>query len=162
MKAIAVVDQNWGLGRDGRLLVHLPGDLQYFKEKTIGKTIIMGRETLDGMSGKLLGGRETIVLSRNLNYQADCKIFNSLDELLTFVNNKDKDDVYVAGGEMVYKQLLPYVDTVLITKIDAAFEADRHFPNLDELSHEFEIVWSGEALEENNVRYQFFEYRRKG
>ena len=161
MKAIAVVDENWGLGRDGKLLVHLPGDLRYFKEKTLGRTIVLGRETFEGMGSRPLAGRETVLLTRNRDYKADCRICHSLEELLAYAREKDRGDVFAAGGEMVYRLLLPFCDTVFVTKIYAAFAADRHFPNLDARPEEFEIAWRGEAREESGVRYQFFEYKRK-
>ena len=161
MKAIAIVDQNWGLGAGGQLLTHLPGDLRYFREKTLGKTVIMGRETFEGMGGQLLPDRETVLLTRNPSYAAGCAICRSLDELLEFVKDKERDTVFACGGEMVYRLLLPYCDTVLLTKMYAAFEADRHFPNIDDRPDEFEVVWRSDEQEENGIRYQFFEYRRK-
>ena len=78
MKAIVAVDRNWGIGRDGGLLVHLPGDLKYFKEKTLGKTVVMGRETLESLpGGKPLPGRDNIVLTLNSFYEAGCPLCHS-------------------------------------------------------------------------------------
>ena len=158
MNAIAVVDENWGIGRNGKLLVYLPSDLKYFKDKTLGKTVIMGRETFSGI-GRPLKGRETIVLSRSQNYKPGCLVFRSLDELLECLKSKNSEDVFVAGGETVYRQLLPYCGRFFITKMQGRFEADRHFPNLD-VGAEFSIVWSSGWMEENSIKYQFTEYKR--
>ncbi|MCL2031357.1 MAG: dihydrofolate reductase [Oscillospiraceae bacterium] len=180
MNAIAVIDQNRGLGRDGELLVHLPGDLRYFKEKTLGKTIIIGRKTFEGMGRRLLPGRETILLTQKEGYEADCPQCHSLEALFARIKDKDSAHVFVAGGEAVYRLLLPFCDTLFITKVYAAFAADRHFPDIlpctqTDVDKErdiwgggaiqappqaFEIVWRGEEQVENGVRYQFFEYRR--
>lgn len=157
MIAIAVVDKTWGIGKDGGLLVHLPGDLKYFKEKTLGHYVVMGRETLESLpGGKPLPGRTTIVITRNEAYEADCEILNSVDE---FLKRYEDEEVYVAGGAQIYEQLLPYCDSCLITKMDKAFDADKHFENLDE-SDEFELVNVSEPHEENGVTYRFTEYRR--
>jgi len=160
MNAIAAVDKNWGLGMNGKLLAHLPGDLRYFKEKTLGKTIIIGRETFESMSGKLLPGRGTVILSRNMDFKAECPVFHSLEETLGGLENKVGEDVFVAGGEAIYRLFLPYCDRFYITKLYAAFEADRHFPDLDESPEMFALKTASDVMEENGVGYQFFEYAR--
>ena len=161
MIAIAVVDENWGLGNDGKLLARLPGDLKHFKEKTLGKTVIMGRKTFESMSGKLLPGRETVILSRDAGFKPGCTVLRSLDEVLGYVKGLPGDGVFVAGGEEIYRLFFPYCGTFFITKLYAAFEADRHFPNLDESPEAFTVKKSGGVMEENGVKYQFFEYTKK-
>jgi dihydrofolate reductase len=161
MNAIVVVDENWAIGNGGKLLVHLPGDLRYFKEKTLGKTIVIGRETFDSMGGRLLPGRETIILSRRDNFKPNCRVCRSLDETLECIKDKPGDEVFIAGGEKIYKLFLPYCDRFFVTKIHEKFDADRYFPNLDESPNEFAIESSSETVEENSVQYQFFEYARK-
>jgi len=161
MNAIVVVDQNWGIGCDGKLLMHLPGDLKYFKEKTLGNTIIIGRETFDSMGGRLLPGRQTLILSRNKDFKPDCLVFHSLEEALGYIKDKQNEEIFVAGGEAIYRLFLPYCDTFFVTKIHKSFEADRYFPNLDENPDDFAVTWSSEIMEENSVKYQFIEYTRK-
>ena len=138
MKAIVAVDENWGIGSCGKLLVHLPGDLKYFKSKTLGNTIIIGRETFDSMGGKLLPGRQTLILSKNGDLKPGCPVLHSLDETLKYVKGRRSEELFVAGGEIIYKLFLPYCDTFFVTKIYKAFEADRYFPNLDERPDDFE------------------------
>jgi dihydrofolate reductase len=161
LKAIAVVDQNWAIGHEGKLLAHIPGDLSYFREKTLGKILVIGRETLAGFpGGKPLPGRTTLVLSRDPNYAAPCAVFASLEACLAFLTRFPGEDVFVAGGASVYKQLLPWCDSCLITKIEAAFPADRYFENLDQRT-DFQVVWTGEPRWENGFSYRFMEYRRR-
>jgi len=161
MKAIVVVDKNWGIGRNKKLLVHLPGDLKYFKEHTFGKVIVMGRETLESLpGGRPLPNRNNIVLTRNKDYVADCSICHSKEELFEMVKDENTEEVFIIGGEKVYNQFLPYCDTCYVTKIDKAFDADKFFHNLDE-DENFSVVNESEVIEENGTRYKFVEYRRK-
>jgi len=161
MNAIVAVDKNWGIGRDKKLLVHLPGDLKYFKEHTLGKTIIMGRKTLESLpGGKPLQNRKNIVLTRNRFLGADCTICYSKEELLSMVKNGETEEVFIIGGEKVYNEFLPYCDTCYVTKIDGNFDADKFFHNLDE-DENFSVVNESGIFEENGTRYRFVEYRRK-
>ncbi len=156
-EAIVAADRNWGIGKGNRLLCHLPGDLRYFKEKTIGKRILIGRKTLDSFpGGRPLPGRENIVLSRDPSFAREgCTLCRSIEEARRLTG-----DVIVCGGESVYRAMLPWVDTVYVTKIDEAFDADRYFPDLD-ADPAFEIDWQAEeSCEENGIRYRFVRYKR--
>lgn len=160
MKAIVAVDKNWGIGRDGGLLVHLPGDLKYFKEKTKGKIVVMGRATLESLpGGKPLKDRVNIVLSRNKGYDADCPICHSHEDLFEIIKDYDEDDVFIIGGEDIYRQFLPYCNVVYVTKIDEEFPADHHFENLDNLE-EWKLVRESGIQEEKGIRYIFTEYQK--
>ena len=125
----------------------------------------MGRKTLESLpGGKPLPGRPHIILSGNKEcikgLENQCRVVGNLEELFEITGTENNDDFYVAGGETIYKQLLPYCDTVYITKIDAEFPADKHFVPLD-ADKNFEIVWESEAQEEKNLTYRFLEYKRK-
>ena len=162
MRAIVVVDENWAIGNGGELLAHLPGDLKYFKEKTIGKTVIMGRNTLESLPGaKPLPGRANIVLSRNSNYKVDCLLCSSVEKVLEAVKDRDGELVYAIGGAETYRQFLPYCDCVYVTKIEGKYQADSYFVNLD-LHTNWEMVWESKPKEENGVTYRFTEYHRTG
>ncbi|GHU48935.1 dihydrofolate reductase [Clostridia bacterium] len=161
MKAIAVVDKNWGIGKDGQLLIRLPGDLRYFRSKTLGKVVVIGRETLESFPGKKpLPDRTVICLTRNQDFIADCIRLFSIEECLKYLEKYPAEDIYIAGGESIYRQFLPYCDQCLITKIDEVFPADRFFINLDE-SGEFKVVKEGDRQFENGVSYRFLEYARR-
>ena len=157
MKLIALADKNWGIGKDNKLLCHLPGDLKYFKEKTLGKTIVMGRKTLESLpGGKPLPGRKTIILTRDKTLVNDgVQIIHSIEELLSI----NDEELIVAGGGQIYNQLLEYCDSCLITKLDCSFDADTFLSDLD-TSVDFEMIWQSEEQVENGISYRFTEYKR--
>jgi len=161
MNAIAIVDKNWGLGWDGKLLAHLPGELKYFREKTKGKTIIIGRGTYESMSCKLLPGRKTVILSRSENFKADCPVFRSAGEALEYLKGTPSEDIFVAGGESVYREMYHNCDKFYITIMHKTFDADRHFPNLDEEPGKFDVKELSGIITENGIKYQIFKYERK-
>jgi dihydrofolate reductase len=162
MKTIVAVDNNWGIGKDGCLLCNLPGDLKYFKDKTLGKVVVMGRTTYESLPGKKpLKGRVNIVLSRNPDFQPEgCIKCRSMGELFKALENYDMEDVFIIGGEDIYRQFSPYCSGHLVTKINANFDADKHFENLDKRG-DLELVEESEPQNENGVEYCFTEYRRK-
>jgi len=160
MNAIVVVDKNWAIGKDGGLLVHLSGDLKYFKEKTWGKVTIQGRKTLESFpGGKPLPGRTNVILTRNTELKPEgCIVFNSKEDVIKYAADFPSEDVFVSGGADIYKQFLDDCDTFYVTKIYDEFEADRYFPNLDEMG--LEVTWSSEMQEEKGISYQFLKYSR--
>ncbi len=162
MKAIVVVDKNWNIGKDGGLLVHLPGDLRYFKEKTVGNVIVIGRKTLESFpNAKPLPNRTNIVLTNNPDYKnPDCIVCVGLDELRKELLKYDDDSIYIAGGEMIYNLFVDECDEILLTKLDAEFEADKSFPNLDE-HPDFDLVRSSEDMKEKGITYNFQVYKKK-
>jgi len=163
MKLILATDKNWAIGYQGGLLCHISGDLKYFKERTKGKTVVMGRPTLESLpGGKPLPNRENIVLTSRKDYAAPEGVItaHSEEELDQLLSARNPDDVMIIGGGKVYREFLPKCDTCYITKIDGEFPADTWFVNLDEMP-EFEVVWKGEPMEEKGISYQFYEYRRK-
>jgi dihydrofolate reductase len=161
MKAIVVVDRNWAIGKDNSLLAHLPGDLKYFKEKTIGKTVVMGRQTLESFpGGKPLPGRSNIVLTTNEDYPADCEICCSKEHLFQCLEHCNLDDVFIIGGEQIYREFLSYCDKAYVTKIDAVFPADKYFINLDE-DPDWKLVYESEPITEKGLTYRFTEYERR-
>lgn len=160
MNAIVVVDSNWAIGRNGDLLVHLPGDLKYYKEKTTGNVIVVGRKTLESFpGGKPLPNRTNIVITRNPDYEADgCIICSSKEDALKKLEEYDTEKVFIAGGAEIYRQFMDDCDEFYVTKIYESFEADRYFPNLDELG--FKVVWESPLQEEKGIKYRFLRYAR--
>ena len=134
MNLIAAVDKNWAIGKNNELLVSIPNDMKMFRQMTTGKVVVMGRKTLESFpNGLPLKNRVNIVLTKNQNYQVKGAIIvHSVEEVLEELKKYDSEDVYVIGGEQIYRQMLPYCDTAHMTKIDHAYEADAYFPNLDE------------------------------
>lgn len=160
MKAIVACDRNWGIGRNGDLLVHLPGDLKYFSDNTKGGAIIIGRKTLESFpGGKPLPKRKNIVLTRSRDYRPEgVMVVHSPQESVAATEGLE-EEVFVCGGGEIYRQMLPYCDELLITKIDGDFGADTFFPNIDE-DPEFKCVWESEDREEKGVKYKFTKYKR--
>ena len=123
MKAILAADKNWGIGYNNHLLVSIPSDMKFFRQTTTGKVVVMGRKTLESFpNGMPLKNRTNIVLTGNQNYQVkDAIVVHSEDELMEELKKYDTDDVYVIGGESVYRMMLPYCDTAYVTKIDGGY-----------------------------------------
>lgn len=162
MNLIAAVDSNWAIGYKNRLLVSIPADQKYFRQQTIDKVVVLGRKTLETFPNQMpLKGRTNIILTRNKNYKVkDAIIVHSTEELLEELKKYPSEDVYIIGGDSVYKEMLPYCDTAEITKIDKAFDADAYFPNLDEDS-EWEIVADSDEQTYFDLEFRFLKYERK-
>ena len=161
MKLIASADENWGIGCNQQLLVRIPDDLQYFRELTTGRVVVMGRKTRESLPGGILQERVNIVLSHDSNYQArGAVVVHSLEELYEQCRQYKTDDIFVIGGESIYRQLLDDCDTAYITKIDFAYEADAHFPRLDQMS-EWEITGDSEEQTYFSLEYSFQRFERK-
>ena len=161
MDMIVAADKNWGIGKDGQLLTHLSGDLKYFKERTLGKAVVMGRKTLESLpGGRPLPGRANIVLTANPDYEKEgCVIVHSMDELRKKCLEYPDDGVMIIGGATLYNELMEECKSLFITKIYDEFEADAFIKNADELP-DYKVVWQSEMQEEHGIRYQFFEYKR--
>lgn len=162
MKAILSADKNWGIGCNNKLLVSIPSDMKFFREKTTGNVVVMGRKTLESFpNGLPLKNRTNVVLTGNRDYQMkDAVIVHTQDELLEEIKKYDTDHVYVIGGGSIYRMMLPFCDTVYVTKIDRAFEADTFFPNLDEME-EWEMTEEGEEQTCFDLEFRFTKYERK-
>ena len=161
MNIIVAADSNWGIGKNNQLLVSIPADMKMFRQETTGKVVVMGRKTLESFpNGLPLKNRTNIVLTGNKNYKANGAIIvHTIEELLEEIKKYPSDEVYCIGGESVYKQLLPYCDTAHVTKIDFAYEADSHFPNLDEMP-EWKITAESEEQTYFDLEYTFVKYER--
>lgn len=162
MNAIVAVDKNWAIGNKGNLLVSIPNDQKMFRQTTTGKVVVLGRKTMDTFPGKQpLKNRTNIILTRDNSYvQKDAVVVHSVEELLTELKKYASEDVYIIGGDSVYKQMLPYCDTVHVTKIDHTFEADSYFPNLDKME-DWEIAESSEEQTYFDLEYEFIKYQKK-
>ena len=129
ISVIAAMSQNRVIGRDGALPWHLPTDLARFKSITTGHTVIMGRKTFESV-GKPLPNRRTIVITRNNDYQcAGVFIAHSLDEALDHAARED--EIFILGGEAVYRIALPRADRLYLTIVHATIEGDTYFPRFD-------------------------------
>lgn len=162
MNLIAAVDKNWAIGYQNRLLVSIPSDMKFFRETTMGKVIVMGRRTLESFpNGLPLKKRTNIVLTSNRDYQVkDAIIVHTIKDLLEELKKYNNEEIFVVGGESIYRQLEPYCDTAYITKIDQAFQADTYFPNLDQIEG-WKQVDESEEYTCFDLEYVFTKYERK-
>ena len=162
MNAIVAVDKNWAIGNKGKLLVSIPNDMKRFRELTTGKVVVLGRKTMATFpNGQPLKNRTNIVLTKDSEYSAgDAIIVHSIDELLEELKNYPTEDVYIIGGDSVYKQMLPYVDTCEVTKIRWGYEADSYFPNLEK-DDEWKIEDESEEQTYFDTEYTFQKWVRK-
>lgn len=160
MKLIVAVDKNWAIGNQNKLLVSIPADMKFFRETTKGNVVVMGRKTLESFpQGQPLKNRVNIVITSNPDYKVkDAVVVHSIEEAVEECKKYDSD-IYVIGGESIYRAMLPYCNTALITKIDHAYVADTYFPNLDEDS---EWALTGETEEQTyfDLEYVFTKYER--
>ncbi len=160
MKTIVNVDNNWGIGLGDSLINHIPADMKFFKEKTTGNVVVMGKSTFLTFPGqKALPNRVNIVLTTDRSWSApDVIVCHSIEELFEQLRRYDTNTVFVIGGSTVYEQLLPYCDTAYVTKVDNEKPADKFFPNLEE-SSEWKMVCESENMEYNGVNFKFTTYR---
>lgn len=159
MKAIVAVDLNWGIGYKGNLLKPIAPDLKRFKELTINKVVVMGRETFESLPKKEpLKNRVNIVLSKSgLINDERVVVCECLDQLFNELLKYDTDDVFIIGGESVYKQLLPYCTEVYVTKIQNTYTADRYFVNLDE-SDSWRLMDESDLQTHDGVEFYYTKY----
>lgn len=161
LSIIVAIAKNNAIGKDNKLIWHLPEDLKRFKELTTGRTIIMGRKTFESL-GRVLPNRKHIVITRN----KDLKIQNEMVECITdtkeleqYINSKE--ELFVIGGATIYKMLMPYTKKMYITKIDEEFEADTYFPVIDEKEWKVENREKGKKDEKNPYEYEYITYIRE-
>ena len=161
--SILSVDKKYGIGKNNDLLFHLPLDMKFFRETTKGHTVFMGENTLLSFPGsKPLKNRVNVVLSQDPthNYEG-CENIHNFDEFMKNLQEKGRNsDVFVIGGASIYRQTLPYVDKVLLTKVNADGGATVFFPNLDE-DPNFVCVDEGEPIQDGDYEIRFTVYENK-
>ena len=162
MNAIVAADKNWAIGYKNKLLVSIPADMKFFRQMTGGKVVVMGRKTLESFpNGLPLKNRTNIVLTGNPNYHVkDAVIVHTTEELLEELKKYDEEEIFVIGGESIYRMMLPYCSKVYVTKIDHAYQADTYFPNLDQLE-DWEMTEVSEEHTCFDLEYVFSTYERR-
>ncbi|MEE8221227.1 MAG: type 3 dihydrofolate reductase [Woeseiaceae bacterium] len=139
------------IGRDGELPWRLPEDLKRFKRLTIGKPVIMGRLTYESI-GKPLPARRNIVLSARKGLNIDgCEVVDTPDAAIRLAG--DAEEVMVIGGGGVYAQILPMADRIYMTRINATFDGDTFFPELND--DEWRVVDCVDFPEDESRQFGF-------
>lgn len=161
MKAILHCDRAWGIGCKNKLMFSLPADMKFFKDTTTGHVVVMGANTLRSLpGGNPLKNRTNLVLDPEGAERDDCTVLHTLPALLDSIRTFPPDEVFVIGGGMMYRTLLPYCSEVLVTKVDALGGADTFFPNLDE-DDRFVCEAVSDPVETGGQTVRFCRYRNK-
>lgn len=153
---IAAVGKNNELGLDNHLIFNIPGDLKFFRNTTLGKTVIMGRKTYESI-GKPLPKRINIVVSNSLKETDGITIINSFEEVLEKYLNSE-EEVFIIGGESLYNYFINYAQNIYLTKVYANAVADKYFPSFDENNYNQTLLGENK---DNNLEYKHILYRRK-
>lgn len=163
MNIIAAADLNWGIGRNGDLLDHIPEDMKFFREKTAGSAVIMGKNTfLSFPNQKPLPKRMNIVLTSDKSFAPEgVTVCSSIEDAIKRAKEEYSDEkIFFIGGEAVYREAVKYADVAYITKIDNEYEADRFLLNFDELENWY--VASEEMLKtEKGIYITFVTYKKE-
>ena len=158
MNLIVCIDANRGIGNDNHLLFNISEDKAMFKNTTMGKTVVMGRKTLESLpDSKPLPGRTNIVLTWDEDYTVDGAIvLHSKEQLLQFLEDNcvDNRDVYIMGGVLMYELMMDHCDTAIVTKVPASRESDAKFPvDLDDPANGWKSVYTGPIINQNYGAY---------
>lgn len=158
IRAIVHADREWGIGKENGMMFSLPKDMKFFRETTMNHVVVMGGNTLRSFpNGKPLKNRVNIVLSRG-QVRDDCIIVRSYEALFDRLKEYENEEIYIIGGGEVYRELLPYCEEVLVTKVDAVGSAEVFFPNLD-TRPDFQCVDGGEPVDDNGLTIRFTRYK---
>lgn len=155
---IWAMDNNHLIGKQNRLPWRIPRDMAFFREQTLGKTVVLGRKTWDSFNQKSLPQRKNIVLTRDQDFEVnDAEVVHSLEEVLAMAK---QEEIMIIGGSEIYKLFWPYADKLLVTRIREEFEGDTYFPELDWSSWHVTDTTPGIKDEKNPYDYEFVTYVR--
>lgn len=157
---IVAMDDQRVIGKDNHLPWRLPEDLKFFKRVTMGHPIAMGRKTHESI-GRLLPGRENMVITRNPYFQSEgCIVFHSIADFVNYCKKNEKE-VFVIGGAEIFKETLEHAERLYMTVIHHEFEGDTYFPDFEKEKWELHSCQKGIKDEKNPYDYEFFIYKRK-
>lgn len=156
LNLIACISNDYGLGRDGDLLWHIPEDMQFFKHTTLDSIVVMGRKTFESI-GRPLPHRENIVLSRRDMQCNDVKSFTSSENLIKYLRTQTKP-VFIIGGASLYQMFIEQAENIFLTEVDSSKPADTYFPKFNKELFRRKVLQTGE---QDGVKYQIVEYSRK-
>lgn len=154
---VVAIAENYAIGKDNKLLWHLPKDLKHFKDITTGGTVIMGRKTYDSV-GKPLPNRRNIIITRQQIEIAGCEVVNSIQAALDLC--RDQQEVFIVGGAEIYKQAMPLTDKIYLTIVHENFEGDTYFPEIKEDIWKETERTDHDADEKNPLPFSFITLER--
>lgn len=158
---LVAIDKNNVIGMDNDLPWKLPRDLKFFKELTTGHNVIMGRKTFDSIGRPLPNRRNIIITRKDIEFPEGVEVVNRIEDIYKMDEENPDQEWFVIGGGEIFKQMLPRVDRMYITKIDEAFEGDTYFPEFDENDFHLTSKEKGPKNENNPYDYYFLQYDRK-
>src|SRR5690625_431947 len=158
---LVAMDQNRVIGLNNDMPWHLPKDLKFFKQKTVGHTIVMGRKTFNSI-GRVLPDRKHVILTRNKNviFPEGVAVLHDISEIKDLDNNHPNDELFIIGGGKVFEQVLPIAERMYITLIDETFEVYVYFLSFCEEEWTLTCKVAGEKDEKNPYDYFFLQYDR--
>ncbi|NLP48525.1 MAG: dihydrofolate reductase [Clostridiales bacterium] len=161
MQAIVAVDKNWGIGYENNLLFNVPEDMRFFKEKTTGKLVVMGRKTFLSLPGqKPLPNRKNIVLSRDKNFSPQgVLVLSSVEDLFEYLQAYKSDDIFIIGGQSIYETMLPYCSRIYVTHFESESPSDKFFPPLN-CHSEWERTFTSEKVHSKGLTFTFNTYEK--
>ena len=161
MNLMVTADENWAIGKGSQVSIRIPREQKLFMEETAGKVIVMGRKTFQNVyQGLAVQGRTNIILSENRTLQVKgATVVHSIAELLEEIAQYPSGDIYVVGGESIYRQLLPYCTVAHVTKLDHAYAADKYMENLDK-SLQWKLTADSEEQTYFDIAYEFRKYEK--
>lgn len=156
---IAAIGKNRELGRKNDLIWHLPDDLKFFKENTIGKPVVMGLNTLRSLPRKLKDRQYIVLTNEDVELDKEIILVKSMDELLDEIKRRE-EEVMIIGGASIYKQMIDYADKMLLTEVDAeCLDADVYFPYFNKEEWDSEVLSTNKT--EDDISYKHLVYKRK-
>ena len=160
---IVAVSENSVIGKNNALPWHLPADMKYFRDTTMGRCVIMGRKNYDSIPLKYrpLEGRTNIVVTHQKDFKAEeCMIVNSIDEALNEARKKNESEVFIIGGADIYRQTIGIAEKIYYTQIHHLFDGDAFFPEMDESKWKLTGKKDVNADEKNKFRFSFCVYEK--
>ena len=156
MSIIVAIGSSRELGKDNKLLWHIPEDMKRFKQLTYGHLVIMGRTTYESIGSKL-PGRINIIVSHNKNYIAeDCIVAHSMDEAIEVAKANETEEFFIIGGGQIYAQVMNLANKLYITVVDGKFAADAYFPDYSS----FNKIIAKKEGQDKNYKYTFYDLSR--
>ena len=157
MNLIVAVTKNYAIGKDNNLLFHLPADLKFFKEKTIGNVVVMGKKTYLSLPKRPLPNRTNIVLSTDTSFNpTEAIVVRNLQELFAVLKQFDSEKIYVCGGASIYNLLMDYCKKAFVTVIDEIVPADTYIKDVEQSG--FILESESESFQENGHTFRFKTY----
>ncbi|SIS37253.1 dihydrofolate reductase [Salimicrobium flavidum] len=158
---IFAMDKNRLIGKNNDLPWHIPKDFQFFKDKTVNRTVIMGRKTFESLGGAL-PRREHVIITSDQNYEAEgCTVVHSIEEILQLTNSDPEKEWFIIGGTVLFEAMQEEANRMYVTHIEHVFEGDTYFPEIDWSEWELTSKEKGIKDDKNPYDYFFCVYDRK-